>query len=51
MAKRPLVLTMDLSPERVELLKRVYPATDIRPMDLFPGRRKQNHLGFENPPS
>jgi hypothetical protein len=27
---------MDLSPERVEPVKRVYPATDIRPMDLFP---------------
>jgi hypothetical protein len=43
---------MDLSPERVELLKRVYPATDIRPMDLFPVERKKriwdlkiNHLG------
>ncbi len=43
---------MDLSPERVELLKRVYPATDIRPMDLFPVERnkriwdlKINHLG------
>jgi hypothetical protein len=42
----------DLSPERVELLKRVYPATDIRPMDLFPVERnkriwdlKINHLG------
>lgn len=43
---------MDLSPDRVELLKRVYPATDIRPMDLFPAERnkriwdlKINHLG------
>jgi hypothetical protein len=27
---------MDLSGERVELLRRVYPATDIRPLDLFP---------------
>lgn len=43
---------MDLSPERVELLKRVYPATDIRPMDLFPVERnkriwdlKISHLG------
>jgi NPCBM/NEW2 domain/Melibiase len=26
----------DLSAERVELLKRVYPAVDIRPLDLFP---------------
>ncbi len=30
---------MDLSPERVELLKRVYPATDIRPLDLFQPER------------
>jgi hypothetical protein len=43
---------MDLAPERVELLRRVYPATDIRPMDLFPAERnkriwdlKINHLG------
>jgi hypothetical protein len=43
---------MDLSPERVELLKRIYPATDIRPLDLFPVERnkriwdlKINHLG------
>ena len=42
----------DLSPERVELLRRVYPATDIRPLDLFPSARnkriwdlKINHLG------
>ena len=27
---------MDLSAERVELLKRIYPAVDIRPLDLFP---------------
>jgi hypothetical protein len=43
---------MDLSDERVELLKRVYPAADIRPLDLFPSQRnkriwdlKVNHLG------
>lgn len=43
---------MDLGEERVELLRRVYPATDIRPLDLFPtGRYKRiwdlkvNHLG------
>ncbi len=43
---------MDLSEERVELLKRVYPAVDIRPLDLFPAERnkriwdlKINHLG------
>jgi hypothetical protein len=43
---------MDLSDERVELLRRVYPATDIRPLDLFPGERdkriwdlKISHLG------
>jgi hypothetical protein len=43
---------MDLSDERVELLKRVYPAANIRPLDLFPaGRNKRiwdlkvNHLG------
>ncbi len=26
----------DLSKDRVEMLKRIYPAVDIRPMDLFP---------------
>ena len=43
---------MDLSPERVELVKRVYPAVDIRPLDLFSSDRnkrtwdlKVNHLG------
>jgi NPCBM/NEW2 domain/Melibiase/Alpha galactosidase C-terminal beta sandwich domain len=43
---------MDLSPDRVELLRRVYPAVDIRPLDLFPSERnkhiwdlKVNHLG------
>src|ERR1051326_259826 len=43
---------MDLSPERVELIKRVYPAVDIRPLDLFSSDRnkriwdlKVNHLG------
>jgi NPCBM/NEW2 domain/Melibiase/Alpha galactosidase C-terminal beta sandwich domain len=43
---------MDLSEERVELLRRVYPAVDIRPMDLFKSERnkriwdlKINHLG------
>lgn len=42
---------MDLGSERVELLRRVYPATDIRPLDLFPTERykriwdlKVNHL-------
>jgi hypothetical protein len=42
---------MDLSSERVELLRRVYPAVDIRPLDLFPSERnkriwdlKINHL-------
>lgn len=42
---------MDLSDARVELLRRVYPAVDIRPLDLFPARRnkriwdlKINHL-------
>ena len=42
----------DLSEERVELLRRVYPATDVRPLDLFPAARdkriwdlKINHLG------
>lgn len=41
----------DLSPERVELLRRVYPAVDIRPLDLFKSDRnkriwdlKVNHL-------
>jgi hypothetical protein len=43
---------MDLADERVELLRRVYPATDIRPLDLFPSERykriwdlKINHRG------
>jgi hypothetical protein len=43
---------MDLSEERVELLRRVYPSVDIRPLDLFPAERnkhiwdlKINHLG------
>jgi hypothetical protein len=43
---------MDLSEERVELMRRVYPAVDIRPLDLFPSERdkriwdlKINHLG------
>jgi hypothetical protein len=42
----------DLSAERVELVKRVYPAVDIRPLDLFSSDRnkriwdlKVNHLG------
>jgi hypothetical protein len=42
---------MDLSPDRVELLRRVYPAVDIRPLDLFSSNRnkriwdlKVNHL-------
>jgi hypothetical protein len=42
---------MDLSDDRVELLRRIYPATDIRPLDLFPTDRykriwdlKVNHL-------
>jgi hypothetical protein len=43
---------MDLGEERVELLRRVYPAADVRPLDLFPVERykriwdlKVNHLG------
>ncbi|MFB3853767.1 MAG: NPCBM/NEW2 domain-containing protein [Vicinamibacterales bacterium] len=43
---------MDLSDERVEIMRRVYPAVDIRPLDLFPARQtkrtwdlKVNHLG------
>lgn len=42
----------DLPADRVELLRRVFPATDIRPLDLFPSKRnkhiwdlKINHLG------
>ncbi len=42
----------DLPEDRVELMRRVYPAVDIRPLDLFPTRRnkriwdlKVNHLG------
>ena len=45
---------VDLSPDRVELIKRVYPAVDIRPLDLFSSERnkriwdlKVNHLGRE----
>ncbi|MEW6455688.1 MAG: NPCBM/NEW2 domain-containing protein [Acidobacteriota bacterium] len=44
----------DLSPERVEILKRVYPAVDIRPLDLFPSNKnkriwdlKVNYIGRE----
>ena len=43
---------VDLSEDRVELLKRIYPAVDIRPLDLYPtdGTKriwdlKVNHLG------
>jgi hypothetical protein len=43
---------MDLGEERVEVLRRIYPAVDIRPIDLFPSERdkriwdlKVNHLG------
>ena len=32
---------MDLSAERVELLKAVFPAVDIRPLDLFPSQRNK----------
>jgi len=42
---------MDLPSERVEILKKVFPALDIKPMDLFPSKRnkriwdlKINHL-------
>lgn len=42
----------DLPEERVELLRRVYPATDVRPLDLFKSERnkrifdlKVEHLG------
>ena len=42
----------DLSQNRVEIMKRIYPAVDIRPLDLFPSRKnkkiwdlKINHLG------
>jgi len=43
---------MDLSSERLEILRRVFPAVDIRPLDLFPSPAnkriwdlKVNHLG------
>jgi hypothetical protein len=43
---------VDLSDDRVELLKRICPAVDVRPLDLFPARRdkqiwdlKINQLG------
>lgn len=32
---------MDLSEERVNILRRVYPAVDIRPLDLFPSSRNK----------
>jgi len=32
---------MDLGEDRVELLRRIYPATDIRPLDLFPASRNK----------
>ncbi|NLE35274.1 MAG: hypothetical protein GX622_09235 [Bacteroidales bacterium] len=42
----------DLSAERIDMMRKVYPAVDIRPLDLFPaGSRKRiwdlkvNHLG------
>jgi hypothetical protein len=42
----------DLSAERVDIIRRVYPAVDIRPLDLFKSERnkriwdlKVNHLG------
>ncbi len=44
----------DLTPDRVEILKRVYPAVDIRPIDLFPSSKnkriwdlKIHHLGHD----
>jgi hypothetical protein len=43
---------MDLSDERVDIMRRVFPAVDIRPLDLFPAARtkriwdlKVDHLG------
>lgn len=38
---------MDLSEERVELLRRVYPAVDIRPLDLFPAERNKQILDLK----
>lgn len=38
---------MDLSAERVELLRRVYPAVDIRPLDLFPAERNKQILDLK----
>lgn len=42
----------DLSAERVDILRKVYPAVDIRPLDLFPSHNRKriwdlkiNHLG------
>lgn len=32
---------MDLPAERIEILKRVYPAVDIRPLDLFPSKNRK----------
>ncbi|KJF43568.1 hypothetical protein LH29_10610 [Draconibacterium sediminis] len=43
---------MDLSAERVDIVRKVFPATDIRPLDLFPAGKekpiwdlKVSHLG------
>ena len=38
---------MDLSAERVELLRRVYPAVDIRPLDLFPAERNKQIMDLK----
>jgi hypothetical protein len=38
---------MDLSEDRVELLRRVYPAVDIRPLDLFPAERNKQILDLK----
>jgi hypothetical protein len=38
---------MDLSEDRVELLRRVYPAVDVRPVDLFPAERNKQILDLK----
>ena len=39
---------VDLSPERVELIKRVYPAVNIRPLDLFSSDRNKRIWDLES---
>lgn len=38
---------MDLSRDRVEILRRVFPAVDIRPLDLFPNGERKHILDLK----